>query len=151
MSTKLPAQRSLGRQVRASHRGFDRLLNARLAPLGLKSGFWYYLRALWEEDGVTQKRLSDLTNVTEATTVSLINDMVEAGLVTREREPDDRRKLRISLTAEGRALEAQLMPHAIDINRIASKGIPRDELETCLSVLIRMAENLNLELQEGEG
>jgi hypothetical protein len=43
------------------------------------------------------------------------------------------------------------MPHAIDINRIASKGIARDELETCLSVLIRMTENLNLELQEGEG
>ncbi len=30
-------------------------------------------------------------------------------------------------------------------------AIPRDELETCLSVLIRMTANLNLELQEGEG
>lgn len=136
--------------MRASHRGFDRLLNARLARHGLKSGFWYYLRALWEEDGITQKRLSDLTNVTETTTVSLIGAMAEAGLVTRQREPGDRRKIRVNLTAKGRALEQELMPYAIEINAVASRGIPADELATCLSVLIRMTANLTAELDPRE-
>lgn len=133
--------------MRASHRGFDRLLNARLARHGLKSGFWYYLRALWEEDGITQKRLSDLTNVTETTTVSLISAMADAGLVIRQREPGDRRKLRVSLTAKGRALEADLMPYAIEINAIACRGIAQSELDICLSVLIRMTANLAVELE----
>ncbi|ODP38131.1 MarR family transcriptional regulator [Sphingomonas turrisvirgatae] len=146
-SEKLPPDRSLGRQVRACHRGFDRLLNARLSSHKLKTGYWYYLRALWSEDGVTQKRLSDLTNVTETTTVSLINGMIEAGLVTRTRDTVDRRKFAVNLTEEGRALEGELMHHAIEINEVAARGIAKRELETCLSVLARMIRNLDIEIK----
>lgn len=123
------------------------MLNARLSPHQLKTGYWYYLRALWSEDGVTQKRLSDLTNVTETTTVTLINGMVEAGLVTRTRDTVDRRKFAVNLTEHGRDLEGELMHHAIEINQVASAGISPKELETCLSVLERMIRNLEVEIK----
>lgn len=137
----LPPHRSLGYQVRRTHRMFDRLLNARLSRHDLNSGFWYYLRALWIEDGRTQRELSDATHVTENTTVAMINLMVRAGLVQRARDPIDGRKVRISLTPQGRKLES-LLPEGIEINTIAAAGIPRNEIETCLSVLARVAENL---------
>jgi DNA-binding MarR family transcriptional regulator len=121
---------------------FDRVLSARLNIHGLNSGFWYYLRALWIEDRRTQKELSDTTNVAENTTVTMINMMIERGLVERARDPLDRRKVRISLTPHGRKLESKLMPAAVDIIATAVKGIPREEVETCLSVLSRAAENL---------
>jgi MarR family transcriptional regulator, organic hydroperoxide resistance regulator len=138
----LPPQRSLGHQVRRCHRMFDRLLSARLGRHHLNSGFWYYLRALWIQDGRTQKELSDVTNVRENTTVAMINLMIQNGFVERARDPIDRRKLRITLTPRGRRLEAELMHHAIEINAIAAAGISRGEIETCLSVLARASENL---------
>ena len=49
---------SLGFQVRRCHRAFDRLLNGYLSREGLTSGFWYFLRALWQENGATQRRLA---------------------------------------------------------------------------------------------
>ncbi|MFB0614282.1 MarR family winged helix-turn-helix transcriptional regulator [Aurantiacibacter poecillastricola] len=135
-------QDSAGYQVRRAHRRFDRLLSAFLSQHGLKTGHWYYLRVLWNEDGVTQKYLSDMTNVAENTTATLINSMVQEGLVTRQRDPHDRRKFAILLTERGRALESELMGYAAQINAIAGAGIDQTEIDTCLSVLERMSGNL---------
>jgi DNA-binding MarR family transcriptional regulator len=136
---------SFGFQVRRCHRAFDRVLNAYLSREGLTSGFWYFLRALWQENGATQKRLSQLNNVTEPTTVTTLNAMTRIGLVRRERNVGDRRKLNVFLTPRGETLKAELMPYAFRINAIASDGISAAELETCLSVLKRMSANLTRE------
>ncbi|MBT2246760.1 winged helix-turn-helix transcriptional regulator [Sphingobium sp. BHU LFT2] len=144
---QLDPEKSLGYQVRRCHRRFDRLLNAYLSPHGLKSGFWYYLRVLWLGEGVTQKYLSDMTNVAENTTVTMINGMVAQGLVERTRDASDRRKLRIFLTDQGRALEQEMMQYAIDINQAALAGIDPQEIEICASVLGRMSANLKAELE----
>lgn len=145
----LPPQRSLGYQVRRCHRMFDRVLGAHLEPVGLNSGFWYYLRALWIQDGRTQKELSDVTHVAENTTVAMINLMIEHGLVERARDPIDRRKVRISLTPRGRKLEAELMPDALKLTAMAVEGISSSDLETCLAVLARTADNLQGMLANG--
>jgi len=144
-TTKLDPEQSLGYQVRRCHRRFDRLLSAYLARHDLKSGFWYYLRVLWLKDGVTQKYLSDMTSVTENTTVAMIRSMLKHGLVQRAKDQDDRRKVRITLTEHGRALENELLSYAIDINRVAVAGIEPREIEICKSVLERMSANLAAE------
>lgn len=146
MKSTLSPEDSLGYQVRRCHRRFDRLLNACLSRHDLKAGYWYYLRVLWLGDGVTQKYLSEMTNVTENTTVALINGMVRDGLVKRVRDLQDRRKQRIFLTERGRGLETELMHYARDINSVATVGIPDDDLAMCISVLTRMSQNLSAEL-----
>ena len=144
---KLSPQKSLGFQVRRGHLRFDRLLNARLAHHNLKAGFWYYLRALWIADGVTQKELSGVTNVTETTMVAMINGMVADGLVTRTRDAIDKRKMRVKLTEYGRRLEGELMGIAIGINRVATDGIAPEDVATCIAVLTRVSGNLQAEYE----
>lgn len=146
-TARLDPERSLGYQVRRCHRRFDRLLNAYLSRHNLKTGFWYYLRVLWISDGVTQKYLSDMTNVTENTTASMINGMVQQGLVERVKDDVDRRKLSITLTDQGRALEHELMKYAVDINRVALEGIDPTDVAICASVLQRMSTNLAAEFE----
>jgi DNA-binding MarR family transcriptional regulator len=141
----LPTEESLGFQVRRCHRAFDRVLNAHLAPAGLTSGFWYFLRALWHENGATQRRLAQLNNVTEPTAVTLLGGMERLDLIRRTRNTQDRRKINVFLTARGEALEAELIPTAARINAIAGEGIAPAELETCLRVLKAMTDNLAAE------
>lgn len=136
---------SLGFQVRRCHRAFDRLLNVYLARDGLTSGFWYFLRALWQENGATQKRLSQLNNVTEPTTVTTLNAMTKIGLVRRERNTGDRRKLNVFLTPRAEALKSELLPTAYRINTIASAGIDPADLKIGLRVLKQMSDNLSRE------
>ncbi|WP_256869250.1 MarR family winged helix-turn-helix transcriptional regulator [Sphingobium lactosutens] len=145
-------EKSFGYLVRRCHRRFDRLLNARLATHDIKTGFWYYLRVLWIRDQVTQKYLSDMTNVAENTTVTMIEGMVNSGLVQREVDATDKRKRLVGLTPYGRSLENKLMGHAVEINRIATRGIKEEDLEVSRRVLARMSENLQQELRrEGVG
>jgi DNA-binding MarR family transcriptional regulator len=136
---------SLGFHVRRCHRGFDRVLNGHLAREGLTSGFWYFLRALWQEDGATQKRLAQLNNVTESTAVTMLAAMDRLGLIRRARNAADRRKVNVFVTPRADALKILLMPLAHRINAIAGEGVSPEDLATCLSVLRRMSENLNRE------
>lgn len=150
LSTKLQLdpETSAGYQVRRCHRRFDRLLHARLARHGIKAGYWYYLRILWIEDGLSQKVISDRTNVAENTTGAMINAMAKDGLVTRRPDSVDRRKVRVFLTEKGKALEAELMHYAFEINRQATHGIDQSQLEICLSVLRQMSENIGRSLDQ---
>lgn len=139
---------SLGYQVRRCHRRFDRLLNTYLAKDEIGSGFWYYLRVLWQEDGVTQKHLSDVLYVAENSTVVTIAAMEKRGLVRRVKDSLDRRKIKVTLTKQARALESRLMPQAKKINRIAMEGIEPEHVSICLDVLRRASDNLAKELNE---
>jgi DNA-binding MarR family transcriptional regulator len=149
--TSLRPEDSLGFQVRPLSPRIRPGAQRHHGPRGISSGFWYFLRALWQEDGATQKRLSRLNNVSEPTTVAALNGMARAGLVVRQRNPDDARKQNIFLTARGRALEARLMPQAIAINAAASAGVSQRDLQICLKVLKQMSENLARQTAEAEG
>jgi DNA-binding MarR family transcriptional regulator len=145
----LPPDKSVAFLIRRAHLAFDRLLTARLSEHGIKTGFWYYLRALWIEEGVSQKHLSHVTNVTEGTTVSLLNDMSTRGLIRRERDTIDRRQVFVSLTPKGRSLESQLLPKGVDLINIALRGIPKEDVAVCMDVLHKVADNLEAEFQNG--
>lgn len=147
----LPPEKSLAFQIRRAHLAFDRMLTMRLSQHGIKTGFWYYLRALWIQEGVSQRRLSEVTNVTEGTTVSLLNDMTSRGLIKRQRDTVDRRQVFVSLTPKGKALEEQLLPQGLELLKIALRGISKEEIEICSSVLNRVAENLETEFRESDG
>ena len=146
-SSSADPDNSLGYQVRRCHRRFDRLLGGKLSEYNLKPGFWYYLRILWRDDGVSQRFLSDMTYVAENTTATMIGAMVEAGLVQRERDEQDRRKFKVSLTDKGRALEDRSLHHVQEINAIATRGIAQEDWQHCLTILRRMAENLEAEAE----
>lgn len=116
----------------------------------MKSGYYNYLRALWLKDGVTQRDLSDATRVTETTTVALLKGMVADGLVERVRDPNDKRKIVVSLTPEGRSLEPLLLPYAAELNHIATKGLEASEIATAIKVLKVVAANLEEAFEPNE-
>lgn len=146
----LPTTESYGFNVRRAHRAFDRLLNSLLMRHGLKTGYWYYLRVLWIDDHLTQKRLSELNNVAENTTTAMIAAMVRDGLVTRQRDPKDKRSLIVSLTPKAAALRETLLPYVQQVNSIAAEGIGEEQLAICLDVIQRMSANLELAFAGGK-
>ena len=134
--------KSLGYQVRATHRAFARLLQQHLAEHGLNNGFWYVLRVLWEKEGLTQRELADEVNLRESSMMLMLKAMASDGLVRRVRDRDDRRRVRTHLTAKGKRLKQRALPNAGAINRIAAQGLTAKERKTVLAVLRKMRDNL---------
>jgi DNA-binding MarR family transcriptional regulator len=98
---------------------------------------------LWEEDGLTQRELSQRVGMMEPTTVTALNGMEKRGYVKRVRNAKDRRKINIFLTDKGRALKARLLPFVPEINRVACKNISEADLEVLKNLLASMKKNLD--------
>ena len=138
-------QNSLGYLLRDTYRAFTKVLQSRISAHGVTIGQWYFLRVLWEEDGLTQRELSQRVGMMEPTTVTALNGMEKRGYVKRVRNATDRRKVNIFLTEKGRALRSRLLPHAADVNRIAAKSVSAQDIELIRSVLNTMKDNLDRE------
>ncbi len=133
---------TIGYLVRDVHRSLARALQAKIAAHGVSMGQWFFLRALWDEDGLTQRELSQRVGMMEPTTVTALNGMERRNLVERVRNVHDRRKVNIYLTAKGRGLRDVLLPCSVDVTQEATAGVNKTELAIAMDVLRRMAGNL---------
>jgi len=71
---------------------------------------WRILRVLWENEKCTTAELASKALLPSPSLVGIIDRMTSKGLVARDRSEEDRRVVRIGLTAKGRSLEAELKP-----------------------------------------
>lgn len=137
------ADTALSFVVRDVNRAFSRALQTRIARSGVSMGQWFFLRVLWDEDGLTQRELSHRVGMMEPTTVTAVNVMVAQGLVERVRNAHDRRKMNIYLTEKGQALRGAMMPSASDVAAAAVEGIAPEEIRRVIDVLRRVSANLS--------
>ena len=139
---RYPAAESTGFLVRAANRAFQRALEERITLRGVTPGQWYFLRVLWERDGLSQRDLSAQVGMTEPTTVVALNSMEKAKFIRRVRSETDRRKVHVFLTQKGRRLRDVMLPLAKEVNDIATGGVRAAELEAVQATLRRMIDNL---------
>jgi MarR family transcriptional regulator, organic hydroperoxide resistance regulator len=140
---EFPPQLSSGYLVRDAHRAFQRLLERRIAVYGVSRGQWYFLRVLWITDGLSQRELSARVGMMEPTTVIALRSMERAGLIRRVRGNDDRRKVRVFLSAKAKRLRDGLLTVARGITDVAEQGIALRDLASFRRVIARMTANLD--------
>lgn len=140
--TSAAAERSIGFELRRTSRLCEIDMQARLAPHGIQMGMWYYLRALWHEDGLTQSELSRRVGASGPTTQDQIRRMEGQGLVTRERSASDQRRLHVRLTPRGAALQHELLRHAADNESAILSGLAPAEAAMLRLLLERVRRSL---------
>ena len=140
----------LAHLVRDAAKGLMRALHMRLAEHGVSFGHWTFLRILWEQDGLTQRELSEQAGVMEPTTFAALKALEKGGYIRREQMPDNKKSVFIHLTRKARALKTKLVPLALDVNRIAVRGATAAEIAATRKVLLLMIENLAADESERE-
>lgn len=138
----LPFNKSFGYQFRLTHRLVQRYLQQKIEPHGVTLGMWYFLRALWHEDGLTQRQLSLVVGTMEPTTLTAIKSMERIGIVTRTRNAEDRRKINIFLTARGHQLKNELLPLAKEVVENSVEGLSDGEKGELLRYLDTVQRNV---------
>ena len=86
-----------------------------LDALGLTYPQYLVMLALWERDGLTVSELGERLFLDSGTLTPLLKRLEAAGLLVRLRDVQDERRVRITLTGQGRALRdgAQPIPHCV--------------------------------------
>jgi MarR family transcriptional regulator, organic hydroperoxide resistance regulator len=107
-----------------------------LEPLGLTHPQYLVMLALWQYGTLSVKELSGLLQLDPGTLSPLLKRLEAAGLLRRERNPEDQRTLALALTDKGKALreQAEKIPAGI-VERL---GMPIDDLINLHGTLSRV-------------
>lgn len=132
-----------GHLISLAARGFARLSESRLKPLGFGVGQLPVLVALKDGSASTQRDLARFAKIEQPPMAQMLARMERDGLIERTPDPVDGRSSRIVLT---RAAQER-MPEAITTlfqgNREAMTGFTRAEEAQLVDLLTRLIANLD--------
>jgi MarR family transcriptional regulator, organic hydroperoxide resistance regulator len=131
-------QKSIGYLIKILAQLNHRRLQSVLAPYDLTPFHWLVLRCLWQENGVAVSSITERLQEVGGTMTGVLDRMEERGLVSRVRDPADRRIFRVFLTKKGQELEAELGPLVEQSRKKLLKGIVQRDL----ALFERIAERL---------
>lgn len=127
----------LDRIAKTTSRAFDDALVA----AGGSRPVWLALLALTINSEANQRQLADFVGIQGATLTHHLNAMEAAGLVTRARDPKNRRSHVVRRTPAGDALFLQLREAALAFDTKLRQGLTVEETETLTRLLHKVGEN----------
>jgi DNA-binding MarR family transcriptional regulator len=113
-----------------------------LAPFDLTIDMWRLLAVLSYRGAQRQVDLVDMSSIEASTVSRLVTRLARMGLVTRKRSEISSREVVIELTAKGRAQVERIIPAALELEQMASAGIPVKDMAVVKRSLRRMFENM---------
>ena len=133
-----PIGLALTRTSRAVSRAFDE----RLAEAGGSLPVWLVLLNLMTRRTHNQRELAGVIGIQGATLTHHLNGMEAAGLLTRRRDPANRRVHVVELTAAGTELFHRLRAAAVEHDRRIREGFSEADVATLADLLNRMLRNV---------
>lgn len=120
----------------------NKALNSELRRFGIDYSRWRVLAVLNEHAGCSMLELAEWSSVDRTTLAHTVRLMCEEGLLSRTREPRDRRRSILLLTPEGRRRLKSVLPLVTDQTERALQGLSKSEVETLRALLVRIGANL---------
>jgi DNA-binding MarR family transcriptional regulator len=131
----------LGRLLREADLTFNRALRDELARHDVTFSQYQHLWQLWKEDNLAQFELSRRIGIENSSSTAAIDQLEQRGLIDRHRDPEDRRRLIVTLTPAGRNLEQPLNECAVAVNSRARLNISREEILALFDTISKITKN----------
>jgi len=137
-----PQRTPIGLHLTHASRVISRAFDDALALAGGSLPVWLVLLNLKMRTVASQRELAEAMGITEATLTHHLNAMENAGLITRRRDPANRRIHVVELTEAGESLFAQLRQAAATFDAQLRHHVSDQEIATLESLLGRLAANV---------
>jgi MarR family transcriptional regulator for hemolysin len=137
-----PAGRPIGLTLARTAKIVGRAFDDALAADGGSTPIWLILISLKTHPTSNQRELARAVGVQGATLTHHLNAMEADGLITRRRDPANRRVHQVRLTEQGETLFHRLATAARTHDQRLRAGFGEDELATLARLLGRMRANV---------
>ena len=131
----------IGLAVTATAKALSRAFDDALAVVGGSTPTWLVLQAVTTTEVATQGELAAVVGVRQPTLTHHLDGLERAGLVTRTRDPGNRRVQRIAVTEAGQALFLRLRRAAAAFEGRLHAGLDDDDVRTLRRLLAQLEEN----------
>lgn len=132
-----------GHLISLAARGFARLSEARLKPLGFGVGNLPVLVALQDGQVGSQRDLARFARIEQPSMAQMLARMERDGLIRRMPDPADGRSSQISLTKTARTRLPDACAALFQGNRDALSGFTDEEAAQLVAMLTRVITNLD--------
>lgn len=144
-----PFRTPIGLRLSQAARVVERAFDDALAEAGGTLPAWLILLNLKIGKPGNQRELAEAVGIREATLTHHLNGMDERGLITRTREPGNRRVQVVRLTERGEATFRRLREAAIAFNATLQAGLTDADLDQLEALLSKLSANVRGPAPEG--
>jgi MarR family transcriptional regulator, transcriptional regulator for hemolysin len=137
-----PARLPIGLHLAQVAKVVSRAFDDALAGAGGSLPVWLVLISLKGRPSASQRQLAAAAGIQGATLTHHLNAMESAGLVTRRRDPANRRVHVVELTSQGDALFLRLRDAASAFDQQLRSGLPEHDLDQLEQLLTRLRGNV---------
>ena len=138
-----PAHQPLGLHLTRVSRTVSRAFDETLAEAGGSLPAWLVLISLKSRQLASQRELAEAVGIQGATLTHHLDAMESAGLVTRRRDPANRRLHLVELTPAGDALFLRLRDAATAFDRRLRAGLSEGDVDQLEALLTRLRDNVS--------
>ncbi|MED4037167.1 MarR family transcriptional regulator [Niallia taxi] len=143
MSDKYMNNKELGLILSRTYLAFKRAATRQMSSFGLTPEQFSVLSELSKTNGVSQKRLAELTERDQTTVGKILDKLIKKELVSRSVDPSDRRAVQLNITSKGLDLHTQIWPELEMLENRVYEGLEDTEIESFISTLNKMYDNLS--------
>jgi len=137
-----PVSVPIGLQLAGTARLVSREFDQALVKAGGSLPVWLVLLNLKIQPTASQRALAAAVGVREATLTHHLNAMEDDGLLTRRRDPRNRRVHVVTLTGKGEKLFGRLARAAGSFDDRLRQGLDETDITTLARLLARLAANV---------
>jgi DNA-binding MarR family transcriptional regulator len=135
-----PERKRLPPLLRRAWYSLNQAFRRRTVHLEITPDQFTVMRTLLENDGITQRELTQLMTSDPNTIASLLERMENAGLLLRKSHEKDRRANRLHLEPAGRRKYEEAREIALALQREVLAVLPEDQRESFLAHLALVAD-----------
>ncbi|MEA3099064.1 MarR family transcriptional regulator [Caballeronia mineralivorans] len=132
--------------VYSANLAFGKAYKPILDELGLTYTQYVTIIALWEEDNQTVSGLGEKLFLESNTLTPMLKKLEAMGYLERQRDPEDERQVRVSLTKIGRRLREK----ALKMDLKEATGLAPDEFAKVQKAIVALRNNLINAVQAGQ-
>ncbi|MBX3592886.1 MarR family transcriptional regulator [Sphingomonas sp.] len=128
----------VGYHLRRASGAFAADFIATMEGTGMRQVLFAILATVSDAPGINQGTVGRILGIKRANMVALINELIDAKLVTRKTDPADRRAFLLHITAKGRTTLADALARVAAHEEKMLVGFTEAERETLLELLGRI-------------
>ena len=132
---------SIGILVKQLQSSITRMMDQRMAPMGLTATQWRPLALVRYYQINTPAELSRRTEIDTGAMTRALDRLEAKQFITRKRCPEDRRSVRIELTDAGNQVAEQILPAVAETLNNHLRGFSPEEVELFIGMVSRMIQN----------
>ena len=140
IETFRPSQ-GIGAYIGRARRTIVEAIDQELAPLGISHAQWIVVMLLGDGAAATAADLCKILIYDPGAMTRLLDRLAKKGVLRRVRTRDDRRTVRLELTAEGRKLYPRILEALVQVFNRLLHGFSRSEVRQLQQLLKRMVAN----------